>query len=425
MIRTLISLREVDMSEIYMTTEIRIRPIEDLHPYENNARIHDEDQIEELCQSILTFGFLRPLLIRSDGGVLCGHGRLEAAKRAGMKELPCVLADHLSEEQRIAYVLADNRLAEHARWDKAIVSAELIRLRDAGFAVAVTGFSEEDIMLDLPQEPFEDDDFDPDPRDDECLQVGSLWRMGNHRLLVGDATVAADVHRLMAGAAADLLLTDPPYGVDYEGGTSEALKMENDSLNRDAFFDFLKAAFLNARDALRPGAAFYIWHADGETALEFRRALRDVALPVRETLVWIKNSLVISRQDYHWQHEPCLAGEKPDKTFEPCAYGWRSDAAHEWHSDRKQSTVLEFDRPVKSLEHPTMKPVKLFAYQIGNSTVQGDRVLDLFAGSGTTLIACEQLGRTAYCMEKDRRYAAVILRRWESLTGRKAEMIVE
>ncbi len=411
------------MSAIYMTTEMQVRPIEELKPYENNARVHDEEQIAELCESIRGFGFVRPLLITGDGGVLCGHGRLEAAKRLGMPSLPCVLADHMTSEQRAAYILADNRLAEHAKWDKAMVSAELIRLRDAGFAISVTGFGEDDIILDLPREPFEDGDFDPEPQESERLPSGSLWRMGDHRLLVGDATVAADVERLMAGAAADLLLTDPPYDVDYEGGTSEALKIENDDLEPEAFLTFLKAAFLNARNAMRPGAAFYIWHPDGEPALEFRRALRDVRLPVRECLVWIKNSLVISRQDYHWQHEPCLAGRKPDKIFESCAYGWRSDAAHEWHSDRKQSTVLEFDRPTKSLEHPTMKPVKLFAYQIGNSTVQGDRVLDLFAGSGTTVIACEELGRRAYVMEKDERYAAVILRRWETMTGRRAEEI--
>ncbi len=411
------------MSDIYMATEMQVWPIEGLKPYENNARVHDEDQIAELCESIRVFGFVRPLLITGDGGVLCGHGRLEAAKRLGMPALPCVLADHMTAEQRAAYILADNRLAEHAKWDKAMVSAELIRLRDAGFDISVTGFGSEDIMLDLPVEPFEDEDFDPEPQAGERLRTGSLWQLGDHRLLVGDATVAEDVHRLMAGATADLLLTDPPYDVDYEGGTSETLKIANDDLKPEAFLAFLKAAFLNARDAMRPGAAFYIWHPDGEPALEFRRALRDVKLPVRECLVWIKNSFVMSRQDYHWQHEPCLAGEKPDKTFESCAYGWRTDAAHKWHADRKQSTVLEFDRPTKSLEHPTMKPVKLFAYLIGNSTVQGDRVLDLFAGSGTTVIACEELGRRAYVMEKDERYAAVILRRWETMTGRKAEEI--
>lgn len=413
------------MGEIYMTTEIEIRRISDLKLYENSARVHDPEQIEELRQSILTFGFLRPLLIRSDGSVLCGRARIEAAKLAGLDALPCVRADHLSEEQRIAYILADNRLAEHAKWDKVIVSAELIRLRDAGFDIKVTGFSTEDIKLDLPRDPFEDDGFDPAPSEEDSLEYGSLWALGDHRLLVGDATVRDDVLRLMGGQKADLLLTDPPYGVDYHGGTSEALKIENDDLMPDQFLDFLKAAFVNAKDAMRPGAVFYIWHPDGEPALEFRRALRDTGLQVRECLVWIKNSLVISRQDYHWQHEPCLTGETPGKIFEPCAYGWRGGAAHEWHSDRKQSTVLEFDRPTRSLEHPTMKPVKLFAYQIGNSTVQGDRVLDLFAGSGTTLIACEQLSRRANCMEKDGRYAAVILRRWETLTGRKAEAIHE
>lgn len=398
------------MSDIYMATEMQVRPIEGLKPYENNARVHDEEQIAELCESIRVFGFVRPLLITGDGGVLCGHGRLEAAKRLGMPALPCVLADHMAAEQRAAYILADNRLAEHAKWDRAIVSAELIRLRDAGFDISVTGFGSEDIMLDLPVEPFEDEGFDPEPQAGERLKAGSLWRLGDHRLLVGDATVAADVERLMGGAAADLLLTDPPYGVDYEGKTSEALKIENDNLERDAFFAFLRAAFLNARNAMRPGAAFYIFHLDCEPAFEYRRAMRDAGLPVHECLIWIKNTMVLSRMDYHRQHEACI-------------YGWRDGAAHEWHADRKQSTVLEFDRPTKSLEHPTMKPVKLFAYLIGNSTVQGDRVLDLFAGSGTTVIACEELGRRAYVMEKDERYAAVILRRWETMTGRKAEEI--
>ena len=266
--------------------------------------------------------------------------------------------------------------------------------------------------MDLPQEPFEDDDFDPEPRESELLPYGSLWRLGDHRLLVGDATVAEDVQRLMDGEAADLLLTDPPYGVDYEGRTSEALKIENDDLERDAFFAFLKAAFLNAKNAMHPGAAFYVWHPAGPDLLLFHRALHDVNLGVRQNLVWLKNAFVLGRSDYQYQHEPCV-------------YGWVNGSAHEWHSDRKQSSVLEFDRPTRSLEHPTMKPVKLFAYLIGNSSVQGDRVLDLFAGSGTTLIACEELGRRAYVMEKDERYAAVILRRWESLTGRKAEEISE
>lgn len=296
------------MSEIYMTTEIQVWPIEDLHPYERNARVHDEDQLEKLRESIEVFGFVRPLLVTSDGGVLCGHGRLEAARRAGMKALPCVLADHLSKEQQAAYILADNRLAEHAKWDKAMVSAELVRLRNAGFDISVTGFGQEDILLDLPQEPFEDDDFDPEPRESELLPYGSLWRLGDHRLLVGDATVAEDVQRLMDGEAADLLLTDPPYGVDYEGRTSEALKIENDDLERDAFFAFLKAAFLNAKNAMHPGAAFYVWHAAGPNLLLFHRAIHDVNLGVRQNLVWLKNAFVFGRSDYQYQHEPCAYG---------------------------------------------------------------------------------------------------------------------
>ena len=400
------------MADIWMPTEIHVRKISDLVPYENNARIHSPEQIEKLRRSILQFGFLRPLLINSENGVLCGHGRMEAAKLAGMTELPCVLADHLSEEERIAYILADNELAEQASWDKDIVSAELIRLRDAGFDMSLTGFAEEDIHLDIPADPYEDEDFDPEPQEGEYAEPGTLWRLGQHRLLVGDSTLREDVVKLMGGESADLLLTDPPYGVDYEGKTSERKTIENDKLQGQAFLQFLTLAFSNAKEVMTNSAPYYVWHPDGDPALEFRQALRQTGMPVHQCLVWVKNSLVLSRQDYHWQHEPCL-------------YGWKEDGQHAWHADRKQSTVMEFDRPTKSLEHPTMKPVKLFAYQIGNSTIQGDRVLDLFAGSGTTVIACEQLNRKAYCMEKDGRYAAVIIRRWEAMTGKKAEQINE
>ena len=400
------------MADIWMPTEIHVRKISDLVPYENNARIHSPEQIEKLRRSILQFGFLRPLLINSENGVLCGHGRMEAAKLAGMTELPCVLADHLSEEERIAYILADNELAEQASWDKDIVSAELIRLRDAGFDISLTGFCEDDIRLDIPAEPYEDEDFDPEPQEGEYVEPGTLWQLGQHRLLVGDSTLREDVVKLMGGESADLLLTDPPYGVDYEGKTSERKTIENDKLAGQAFLQFLTLAFSNANEVMANSAPYYVWHPDGDPALEFRQALRQTGMPVHQCLVWVKNSLVLSRQDYHWQHEPCL-------------YGWKEDGQHAWHADRKQSTVMEFDRPTKSLEHPTMKPVKLFAYLLGNSTVQGDCVLDLFAGSGTTVIACEQLNRKAYCMEKDGRYAAVIIRRWETMTGQKAEQINE
>ena len=405
-------------NEIWMPTEIEIREIASLKPYDRNARIHSEEQIQNLAESIRQYGFLRPLLITAEGKIVCGHGRVEGAKLAGLTRLPCILAEKLTDAQRRGFILADNALAEQATWDKAIVSAELIRLRDEGFDISLTGFGEEDIILDLPQEPYEDDDFDPEPLDGECLEDGSLWQLGQHRLLVGDATVPEDVARLMGGETAHLLLTDPPYGVNYESGGKS---IENDDLQNEALHDFLLAAFNNARNNMQPGAPYYIWHADGESALEFRQALREAGLPVHQGLVWVKNTFVLSRQDHHWKHEPCLYGWQHDK----CVYGWQKDRAHMWHGTRKQSTVMQFDRPTKSADHPTMKPVKLFAYQIGNSTLQGDIVLDLFAGSGTTIIACEELNRKARCMEKDGRYAAVIIRRWETMTGKKAELIHE
>ena len=399
-------------------TRLELLPIDTLRLCPDNARTHDAAQIELLRASLREFGFVAPVLVDLDRNVIAGHGRLAAARLERMTEVPCVWVEHLTDAQRAAYALADNRLAELARWDRDLVSAQLIRLRDAGFELGLTGFSASDIRLDLPKEPFEDE-FDPGAVEADPLPAGSLWQLGDHRLLVGDAPRAADVARLMDGTTADLLLTDPPYGVDYTGGTSAGLKLENDGLTGAEFLTFLAAAFGNARERMRPGAAYYIWHPDGDPALEFRQALRQTGLPVRQCLIWVKNSAVLSRQDYHWQHEPCLAGEVPESGFAPCAYGWR-DGAHRWHGGRKQTTVLYFDRPTRSLEHPTMKPVKLFACLIGNSSLQGETVLDPFAGSGTTLIACEQLGRKARCMELDGRYAAVILRRWEALSGGKA-----
>ena len=401
-------------------TRMELVALSELRRLPDNPRTHSTEQLAALRASLREFGFVAPILIDAARNVLGGQARLDAAAAEGFAEVPCVLVEHLSELQREAYRLADNRLAELAGWDRALVSAQLVRLRDAGFEISLTGFSSADIRLDLPQEPFEDEACDLTPSDEDALEPGSVWSLGAHRLMVGDATVAADVERLMDGARADLLLTDPPYGVDYTGGTSEALKLRNDDLSGEDFLRFLSAAISNARAQLRPGAAYYIWHPDGDASLEFRQALRGCGLRVRQCLIWVKNSAVISRQDYHWQHEPCLAGTVPDPDTESCAYGW-TDGSHTWHGDRKQSTVLAFDRPLRSAQHPTMKPVKLFAALIGNSTVQGEAVLDLFAGSGTTLIACEELGRRAYCMEADPRYAAVILRRWEALTGAKAQ----
>ena len=232
----------------------------------------------------------------------------------------------------------------------------------------------------------------------------------SHRLMCGDSTILTDVHKLMGGQLADLLLTDPPYNVDYTGKSKKALKIKNDKMSGDDFYEFLFTAFSNAYCVMKEGAAFYIWHADLEGE-SFRKACNESGLTVRQGLIWNKSSIVLSRQDYQWKHEPCL-------------YGWKEGAAHKWRSDRKQTTVIDWDKPNKNEQHPTMKPVGLFDYQIKNNTDKGDIVLDLFAGSGTTVIACEQNGRIAYCMELDPKYCDVIIKRWETFTGKKAEKIV-
>ncbi len=259
-------------------------------------------------------------------------------------------------------------------------------------------------------EAVEDEDFDVDKAVEECekpvTKRGDLWIMGGHRLLCGDARNVDDMARLMGGAKADLLLTDPPYNVDYVGKTKDALKIDNDRMSNADFRAFLLEAFTAARQSKKAGAAFYIWHADSN-GYDFRGACMDAGWKVRQCLIWEKDILVLGRQDYQWQHEPCL-------------YGWNEGAGHAWYSDRKQTTILRFDKPTRSKEHPTMKPVPLFGYLVQNSSKPGDIVLDPFSGSGTTVIAAEQLDRTAYVMELNERYCDVIVKRWEEQTGEKA-----
>ena len=251
-----------------------------------------------------------------------------------------------------------------------------------------------------------DEDEAPETPADPITNPGDLWLLGEHRLLCGDSTKAEDVSRLMAGQTADLLLTDPPYNVDYTGKTKDALKVKNDAMEDGAFRQFLVSAFQAAFDAMKPGASFYVFHADSE-GFNFRGAINDCGETVRQCLIWVKQTLVMGRQDYQWQHEPCL-------------YGWKEGAAHSWYADRKQTTLLKFDRPTRSSEHPTMKPVEMVAYLMGNSSKAKSIVLDLFLGSGTTLIASEQMGRVCYGMELDPAYCDVVVQRWESLTGEKA-----
>lgn len=414
------------------TTTMLMKPTVALVPYAHNARIHDDDQILALRASLREFGFVAPVLIDSADNILAGHARLAAAKAEGLSEVPCVLVEHLSELQRRAYILADNRLAEQATWDEDLVSLELQSLSEAGFEFSLTGFDDGDLILDEPNEVREDECELPIPIEPHA-SPGDLYQLGRHRLLCGDATVLQDVSRLMNHEDADLLLTDPPYNVDITGGGAEKLKLENDKLSDEDFEGFLALAFHCATKVLSPGAGFYIWHADGFPALAFRKACQAAGLRVRQCLIWVKQSATLSRQDYHWQHEPCLHGEAElpseaedeGETHESCLYGWKDGRAHLWCSDRKQTSVLHFDRPSRSAEHPTMKPVQLFAYQITNSTLPDAIVFDPFCGSGTSVIACEQLGRAAYVLEKDPRYVDVIIARWESFSGERAVKLCE
>ena len=384
-----------------MDNKIEMRRISDLKPYKNNPRKNDK-AVDAVAASIKAFGVKQPVVIDDNGEIIAGHTRLKAAKKLGIKTVPCIVADDLTPEQIKAYRLADNKTAELAEWDMELLPLELDDLQE--FDMTLFGFEmpkgraeaiEDDYEISVPAEPR--------------TKPGEIYQLGRHRLMCGDATSADCVQVLTGGAQMDMLITDPPYNVGYTGKTADALTILNDKQDADAFRAFLIDAFQAANGAMKPGAVFYIWHAESE-GLNFRAACAAAGFTVRQCLIWNKNSMVIGRQDYQWKHEPCL-------------YGWKEGAGHLWASDRKQTTVLNFDRPTRNKEHPTMKPVKLFDYQIHNNTKGGDCVLDLFGGSGTTLIACEQNGRNAYVMELDPKYCDVIIHRWEKLTGEKAKRI--
>lgn len=373
-----------------------------LRPYTREAHTHSKKQIQALRRSMRELGFITPIMVDDDLTVLAGHGRLKAAKAEGHQKVPCVFASGLSEAEKRAYILADNRLAEDAGWDMDMVAMELQDIENLNFDSTITGFTMPDLETDE-----KEDDFEEKVTDDTVpiTQPGDVWQLGKHRLLCGDATNSADVVRLMNGEQANLFLTDPPYNVNYNGKTKDALTIQNDNMDDQDFRKFLCRAFKTADGVLKPGGVFYIWHAESE-GYNFRGACHDVGWNVRQCLIWNKHKFVFGRQDYHWKHEPCL-------------YGWK-EGTHVWTGDRKQTTVIDYERPTKSKEHPTMKPVGLFRYCIQNSTYKKDIVLDLFGGSGTTLIAYEKLGRVCQMMEMEPRYCDVIISRWEQLTGLRA-----
>lgn len=382
--------------------EIQYKRLSEITPYDKNAKTHDQTQINNVAESIRQYGFVQPIVIDRDGVIVIGHCRALAAKKLGMKEVPCVCVDDLTPEQVKALRLVDNKTNE-SPWDFDLLVPEL-----DGLDLDCFDF-DWGIPIEDNTEVQEDDAPEVDETQPPVTKLGDVWQLGRHRLMCGDSTSMECVQTLMGGVQADLLLTDPPYGVDYTGKTKDALKIENDAKTDDEFIHFLQSAFEAADSVMKPGAVFYIWHADSK-AYVFRVACQMAGWEVQQVLIWVKNAMVMGRQDYQWKHEPCL-------------YGWKEGAGHLWASDRKQTTVLEFDCPTKNKEHPTMKPVALFDYQIKNNTKGGDIVLDLFAGSGTTVVACEQNGRTAYVMEYDPKYCDVIIKRWENLTGEKAVLV--
>ncbi len=388
--------------------DIKVQKTEDLIPYEKNPR-HNEGAITAVAKSIEKFGFKVPIVVDASNVIVNGHTRLKAAKYLGLKEVPTIIADDLTPEQIKAFRLADNKVGEIATWDEELLNAELDELADLDLDFDMTEFGFD--LPDIEGEEVEviEDEFEEELPAEPISKLGDIYQLGRHRLMCGDSTNSLEVEKLMGNKKADLLITDPPYNVAYEGKGKEALTIKNDSKETNEFHSFLYEAFSAAINNMKLGSSFYVWYASSEV-VNFHTALEEAGFLVKQELIWNKNSMVLSRQDYHWKHEPCL-------------YGWASGGSHSWYSDRKQTTILNFDRPTVNKEHPTMKPVALFDYQIKNSSKQGDCILDLFGSSGTTLIACEQNEREAYLMELDPRYVDVIIARWEAFTGEVAVKI--
>lgn len=422
--------------------EIVERDIESLIPYVNNTRTHSDEQVAQICASVREYGWTNPVLIDEEGTIIAGHGRVLAAKRLGMGKVPCIVLPGLTKAQKKAYSIADNKMALNAGWDDEKLRLELESLKELDFDLSLTGFGQEEVDSLLGDEREIDsteDGYDELPPAEPRSKPGERYRLGEHILMCGDSTSQSDVDTLMEGEEADLVVTDPPYNVNIS--STNGLTIENDNVGDGEFQDFLDKAFGCMASVLKAGGAYYVWYAFWNH-VPFESALRKAPLPPRQQLIWAKGHFALGVQDYQWKHEPCF-------------YGWKEGASHYFIDDRTQSTVIEdgvpdtrkmtkeelrnlvdellSDRvattvlkekkPLVADLHPTMKPVRLFARLVANSSRKGEKVLDLFGGSGTTLIACEQLGRKCYMMEYDPRYVDVIIDRWEKFTGRKAERI--
>ena len=385
------------------TTEMQLVPITKLVPYVNNARTHSPEQITKLRASLREFGFINPVIIDRDFNVIAGHGRILAAKEEGIKEVPCVFADHLTEAQKKAYIIADNRMAMDAGWDEELLRVEIESLQGMDFDPLLTGFDEKELAALFDDGiDAKEDDFDVDAElEKPCFsRLGDVWTLGRHRLVCGDSTKPETYTMLMGETKANLVITDPPYNVNYEGSAG---KIKNDNMAGEKFYEFLLAAFKNMESVMAEDASIYVFHADTE-GLNFRRAFADAGFYLSGCCIWKKQSLVLGRSPYQWQHEPVL-------------YGWKKNGKHQWYTGRKETTIWEFDKPKKNGDHPTMKPIPLLAYPIGNSSMANSVVLDPFGGSGSTLIACEQTDRICRTIELDEKFCDVIVNRYIEQVG--------
>ncbi|MCW6665297.1 site-specific DNA-methyltransferase [Aerococcaceae bacterium NML191219] len=392
------------------TTEMKLIQTDKLIPYVNNARTHSKAQINKLRSSLREFGFINPIIIDKNYGVIAGHGRLMAAKEEGIAEVPCVLVDHLNEAQKKAYIIADNKMALDAGWDEELLKVEIEALALEEFDLALTGFDDVELsQLFDDASNIKEDDFDVNAALEKptMSQQGDVWLLGKHRLVCGDSTKKETYQILMDENQANLVVTDPPYNVNYEGSAG---KIKNDNMDQSKFYQFLFDAFTQMEQAMAKDASIYVFHADTE-GLNFRKAFTDAGFYLSGTCIWKKQSLVLGRSPYQWQHEPVL-------------FGWKKKGKHQWYTGRKESTIWEFDKPKKNGEHPTMKPIALVSYPIQNSSMTNSIILDPFGGSGSTLIACEQTDRICYTIELDEKFCDVIVKRYIEQVGHDKDVFV-
>ena len=393
-----------------LVKHIELWLIDKLIPFARNPRTHSDAQVAQIAASIAEFGFNNPILVDTKAGIIAGHGRLLAARKLGLTEVPVIVLDHLSEAQKRAYIIADNQLALNAGWDEALLRAELATLQQEDFNVGLLGFEDDELSRLLAAQDatpgLTDEDAVPELPSTPVSLPGDLWILGNHKLLVGDATNPTDVERLVASDAADCVFTDPPYNVDYQGYTEDRLKIQGDRMTDAQFNQFLEKAFRSCRRVVKPGASLYVCHSSSRQR-EFQNALEAAGFEVRCQIIWAKNTFAWGFGRYKFRHEPIFYAH----------VAGQSDA---WYGDKSQSTLWEEKKPAANRLHPTMKPVELIERALINSSKSGDIVVDFFAGSGSTLIACERHGRNARLMEIDSKYADVIVRRWQEYTGNSA-----